>query len=173
MFTSPNELEDYYHDDDEDGLGYYSDGEKRTLTDEQIQMFRPSEIQTILRRRRLELENAEADGEDAPDAVIASQVEKIPQVTREAAQTSMQQSQDTTPSKVVGLPDASPSPKRKWDDFIDDSEANPEALTHRRIAREMDEVKAERTDLMYGDDEPAPPRPARKMSKSAPKSQKG
>lgn len=44
--------EAYYEDDeDEDGLGYYSDGVKRTLTDEQIAMFRHSETQALQRAR--------------------------------------------------------------------------------------------------------------------------
>lgn len=34
-------------DDDDDGLGYYPDGVKRTLTDEQILMFRHSEEEAI------------------------------------------------------------------------------------------------------------------------------
>lgn len=34
------------------GLGYYRDGTKRTLTDEQIEMFRHSEIQRLLNERR-------------------------------------------------------------------------------------------------------------------------
>ena len=50
--------EEYYNDAD-DGLGYYPDGTKRTLTDEQIAMFRHSEIQSILRKRRLQKENGE------------------------------------------------------------------------------------------------------------------
>jgi hypothetical protein len=33
---------------EEDGLGYYPDGVKRTLTDEQIAMFRFSELQKLL-----------------------------------------------------------------------------------------------------------------------------
>ncbi|PBP22425.1 hypothetical protein BUE80_DR006656 [Diplocarpon rosae] len=37
---------------DDDGLGYYGDGVKRTLTDEQIAIFRHSEIETLLRQRR-------------------------------------------------------------------------------------------------------------------------
>ncbi|KAL1882183.1 hypothetical protein Daus18300_000669 [Diaporthe australafricana] len=43
----------YYEDeeDDEDGLGYYPDGVKRTLTDEQIAMFRHSETQALQRER--------------------------------------------------------------------------------------------------------------------------
>ncbi|KUI58148.1 hypothetical protein VP1G_05435 [Cytospora mali] len=42
----------YYEEEeyeDDDGLGYYPDGVKRTLTDEQIAMFRHSEIQTLLK----------------------------------------------------------------------------------------------------------------------------
>ncbi|KAF9875688.1 hypothetical protein CkaCkLH20_06620 [Colletotrichum karsti] len=38
--------EDYY-EEEEDDLGYYPDGVKRTLTDEQIAMFRHSEIEAL------------------------------------------------------------------------------------------------------------------------------
>ncbi|KAL9088753.1 MAG: hypothetical protein Q9165_006062 [Trypethelium subeluteriae] len=38
--------------EEDDGLGYYPDGIKRTLTDEQIAIFRHTEIQTLLRERR-------------------------------------------------------------------------------------------------------------------------
>lgn len=49
-----NDNDGYDNDvDDDDGLGYYADGIKRTLTDEQIAMFRHSEIQSLLRERRL------------------------------------------------------------------------------------------------------------------------
>ena len=37
---------------EDDGLGYYNDGVKRTLTDEQIRMFRHSEIQRLLSERK-------------------------------------------------------------------------------------------------------------------------
>jgi hypothetical protein len=47
--AEPAEEEHVYEDE---GLGYYSDGVERTLTDEQIAMFRHTEIQTILRERR-------------------------------------------------------------------------------------------------------------------------
>ncbi|KAH7399516.1 hypothetical protein BKA66DRAFT_437062 [Pyrenochaeta sp. MPI-SDFR-AT-0127] len=59
--------EEYYEEED-DGLGYYPDGKKRTLTDEQIAMFRHSEIQSILRKRRLRLE----DGEISEDEFAAT-----------------------------------------------------------------------------------------------------
>ena len=39
-----------WDDEDDDGLGYYGDGVKRTLTDTQISIFRHSEIQRILWR---------------------------------------------------------------------------------------------------------------------------
>ncbi|KAK3694775.1 hypothetical protein B0T22DRAFT_81474 [Podospora appendiculata] len=42
--------EEYYEeDDDDDGLGYYPDGVKRTLTDEQIAIFRHSELEALRR----------------------------------------------------------------------------------------------------------------------------
>lgn len=45
----------------EDDLGYYPDGVKRTLTDEQIAMFRHSEIYALQRKRQLRNENHEVD----------------------------------------------------------------------------------------------------------------
>ncbi|KAL6704738.1 hypothetical protein ACN47E_007659 [Coniothyrium glycines] len=47
------------YDEGDDGLGYYANGAKRTLTDEQIAIFRHTEIQTILRKRRLKREEGE------------------------------------------------------------------------------------------------------------------
>ncbi|KAK2048135.1 hypothetical protein LZ31DRAFT_591742 [Colletotrichum somersetense] len=37
--------------EEDDGLGYYSDGVKRTLTDEQIAMFRHSELEALRREQ--------------------------------------------------------------------------------------------------------------------------
>ncbi|KAI1465478.1 uncharacterized protein F4812DRAFT_461787 [Daldinia caldariorum] len=45
------EYEEYYEEED-DGLGYYPDGVKRTLTDEQIAIFRHSEIEALRRAKR-------------------------------------------------------------------------------------------------------------------------
>lgn len=41
----------HYYEEEDDGLGYYPDGVKRTLTDEQIAMFRHSELQALERAR--------------------------------------------------------------------------------------------------------------------------
>ena len=54
---------------EEDDLGYYPDGVKRTLTDEQIAMFRHSEIYALQRKRQLRKENQEMeDGLSEPQA---------------------------------------------------------------------------------------------------------
>lgn len=52
--------EEYYeeYEEEDDGLGYYPDGVKRTLTDEQIAIFRHSELEAL---RRVE-EKASAHG---------------------------------------------------------------------------------------------------------------
>ncbi|KAL4802966.1 hypothetical protein BDV18DRAFT_145956 [Aspergillus unguis] len=52
-------LADTYSYEDEDDLGYYPDGVKRTLTDEQIRIFRHSEIHALLRERQIRQENEE------------------------------------------------------------------------------------------------------------------
>ena len=56
-------------DEEDDNLGYYHDGVKRTLTDEQVAMFRHSEIYAILRARQVARENediidSDVEGED-------------------------------------------------------------------------------------------------------------
>ena len=55
--------EEYAEEVEDDGLGYYEDGVKRTLTDEQIAIFRHSEIQALLRERRHAQEAKEAEDE--------------------------------------------------------------------------------------------------------------
>ncbi|KAG9255951.1 uncharacterized protein F5Z01DRAFT_634920 [Emericellopsis atlantica] len=50
--------EDDWAEEEQDDLGYYNDGVKRTLTDAQIEMFRHSELKTL--RRQLEKDAAKA-----------------------------------------------------------------------------------------------------------------
>ena len=52
-------------DSNSDGLGFYTDGVKRTLTDEQIKLFRHSEIQRLLSERRQARREAEEAQEQA------------------------------------------------------------------------------------------------------------
>ena len=48
----------------DDGLGWYSDGVKRTLTDEQIAMFRHTEFEQLMRKQRLQAEDDDEDDDD-------------------------------------------------------------------------------------------------------------
>lgn len=74
QFLGPVEegpAEEFYEEPD-DGLGYYEDGVKRTLTDEQIAMFRHSEIQALLRARRLAREATDSEVAEEEIAVKES-----------------------------------------------------------------------------------------------------
>ncbi|KAF2830993.1 hypothetical protein CC86DRAFT_377916 [Ophiobolus disseminans] len=87
--------EEYYEEED-DSLGYYRDGTKRTLTDEQIAMFRHSEIQAILRKRRLQRERREAgevseEGEASDDAKDAASLASAPTNSVQPVQPKSQQ----------------------------------------------------------------------------------
>jgi hypothetical protein len=62
-----------YFEEEYDVLGYYPDGTKRTITDEQIAMFRHSEIQTILRKRLHRLEAGELSEEGEAKEEVASE----------------------------------------------------------------------------------------------------
>ena len=69
-----DDLEEWYEEDD---LGYYEDGVKRTLTDEQIEIFRHSELQEL--KRKMEKLDEKVDDPNPPSkAVDAPQSELDP-----------------------------------------------------------------------------------------------
>ncbi|KAF2271982.1 uncharacterized protein EI97DRAFT_462378 [Westerdykella ornata] len=77
-FTQSSQAYSSYEDEDgdyDDDLGYYPDGCKRTLTDEQIALFRHTEIQTILRERR---HRREANAAETPEPEIENAHPQIP-----------------------------------------------------------------------------------------------
>lgn len=57
-------------DEEQDCLGYYPDGVKRTLTDAQVAMFRFSEIQQLLKQKRREEAKRKRKRNDADDEAI-------------------------------------------------------------------------------------------------------
>ena len=65
---------------EDDNLGYYPDGVKRTLTDDQIAMFRHSEIYSIVRERQVHRENLEAEGGEESE-FMGSQPEQLVKAT--------------------------------------------------------------------------------------------
>lgn len=69
--TGPYGYEEYEEDD---GLGYYSDGVKRTLTDEQIAIFRHSELEAL---RRAEANSSKPDTADDIEPTVNSVGEEI------------------------------------------------------------------------------------------------
>jgi hypothetical protein len=56
----------------EDELGYYPDGTKRTLTDDQIAMFRHSEIQQLLKTLRSQRITSSQESRSVDDVGTAS-----------------------------------------------------------------------------------------------------
>ncbi|TLD34215.1 hypothetical protein PspLS_01409 [Pyricularia sp. CBS 133598] len=65
------------YDDYDDGLGYYFDGVKRTLTDEQIEIFRHSELEA--ERRKAEKARDREDGEIEDDQAAAlTEITSVP-----------------------------------------------------------------------------------------------
>jgi hypothetical protein len=79
----------------EENLGYYEDGAERTLTDEQIAMFRHTEIQTILRKRRRRREEGKSiHGPPSPPSV-STKTEVLNRDERSAS---------TSPSLQQGTP---------------------------------------------------------------------
>ncbi|CZT19133.1 uncharacterized protein RCC_04979 [Ramularia collo-cygni] len=184
----------------EDSLGYYDDGVKRTLTDEQIEVFRMSELWNLEReQRRLAEELGEGPAEsppgtrgtpyDAPSPV--SEVSSLEdELISDAVRDKMQHLQPRPPPQIQPQPtptqhtqpkafrnpqrDPSQSSridtatsnnsskrrrsneipyddrrKRNWESYIEENDPVQGSLTHRRMARELDELKNETFELDY------------------------
>ena len=168
-------------DEDADGLGYYPDGVKRTLTDEQIAMFRHSEIYNLLRDKRLQ-----AEREEIGQASQNAQDEEV-------SQARLFVSGDSVNEEVIALKKEGPpvcvdlerAELKQVDDKVSDEDDDEEYIrflleekkqqvsdaarkkrkrrgehrgkgkaqdhTHRRIARELDTSTYQETFLDYDD----------------------
>lgn len=156
-----------FPEDEDDGLGYYADGVKRTLTDEQIAMFRHSEIETLLRERRLRLE-AEAETEEEGEIDEEGVREASPQMSSTTASTTIPLA--SVRSEKAPLP-SKPTPKepvlkkqtprearkakhaklqRQMQQRQERQQQSPDDFTPNRTAREQDEVKQDDVELDYG-----------------------
>ncbi|KAF2436497.1 hypothetical protein EJ08DRAFT_674392 [Tothia fuscella] len=73
----------YYEEEEDDGLGYYPDGNKRTLTDEQVAIFRHSEIERMVRDSETSpaaeepTKDEELDVDEQPDAVQSDESDQM------------------------------------------------------------------------------------------------
>ena len=92
-----------YYDEADNGLGHYHDGVKRTLTDEQVAMFRHSEVYAILRARQVARENMDISDSEA-------------EVDRDDLQGDEDREDvkdnDLSEEGVMSPPDSGPSPTR-------------------------------------------------------------
>jgi len=66
----------------EDELGYYPDGTKRTLTDDQIAMFRHSEIQQLLKTLRSQQTTSSQESRSVDD--VGTSVADVTQAGRDS-----------------------------------------------------------------------------------------
>lgn len=148
--------------EEDDGLGYYPDGVKRTLTDDQIAMFRHSEIYAIIRERQVRKENADAD---EPDGNTASSVQNS--AAAPAGDPSLDEgikgdSEDEeeyarfleTEQKELKA-EAARKNKRNWNHQDGDGYRDRTTSTRRKV-REMDGAMTADTVLDYGEDAPSP-----------------
>jgi hypothetical protein len=177
---------EYEYEEIDDGLGHYEDGVKRTLTDEQIAIFRRTELWQIKRQQERELsELNDASNHDIKEGPLPKQgpskrrtsslssdassledellshasisKDKVSELASKRRQAS-QSTKDSTTSNAGStwrqrrskeeVPYAERN-KRKWEAYIDSKDPVEGSLTHRRLARELDEQKAEIVEMDY------------------------
>lgn len=146
----------------EDGdLGYYPDGVKRTLTDEQIAMFRHSEIYSILRARQVRRENLEAEGGEQSMGLDV-QPEEYVKATVFLDEEGEVKSDGEVEEPLATVPDTTPQrveytqarKKRKRGDADVGYVHGRKQVSRsaRGFVRELDSAAAENQILDYGDD---------------------
>ena len=163
--------------EEDDGLGYYPDGVKRTLTDEQIAMFRHSEIYAIVRQRQLRMENQDV-GSDDQAVTPVPEMREVTQAKEQAVGVAEELVASIEPMlPLVSAPDelALSDDEEEYVRFLDAEKEDmrtenarkkrkrnegatdrkyKRTPTHRRLVRELDEVTVNDGILDYGD-EPA------------------
>ena len=129
------------HEDD-DGLGFYADGAKRTLTDDQIAMFRSSEIYAIRRAREIAIENGEPMPQLGAEG-SASLVSATDQSSSRGAKLGQSEPEEAMHKSKRGRqqdPDARSQRSRQFGDGD---------VPSRRVIRQLDDVQSEDHILDY------------------------
>lgn len=164
-----NEDGTYYEDDD--GLGYYPDGVKRTLTDDQIAIFRHSEIYSLVRKRQIQKENRNAGDSLGDDNVAAESLDVAELMSDDAdnlePELGVVNSDGNGDEEYLKFLEAErkqmeadrketeatayKSRKRKLK-RVDERKPYERAPTHRRIARELDDAVVSNDVLDYDDE---------------------
>ena len=142
-----------------DDLGYYPDGVKRTLTDEQIAMFRHSEIYSIMRERQVLIENRQADGYELSDSHSAEGLEDAQTSSDKVAETPAHQntnhkgpkSEEAAQTSISGLSSKTTGSSKRKRHSGDSVDSQRQGHSFRRTARELDSLLADDQVLDYGD----------------------
>ncbi|KAJ3539340.1 hypothetical protein NM208_g5528 [Fusarium decemcellulare] len=125
-FVSPPDQEHCQDDatydlweEDDDGLGYYPDGAKRTLTDEQIEIFRHSELEALRKEEEKKLSTkTPVSSDEAMDLSEGSPAPSQSDAASSALPTSFQSNKKRKKKKGPkrGRPEPKPDlRKRTWD----------------------------------------------------------
>ena len=148
---------------EDDDLGYYPDGVKRTLTDDQIAMFRHSEIYTILRERQVQKENLEAEGDEGLENMV-SQPEQHVKATASSDEEGEVRSDGEVKDALAEIPEAASqhaenTRARKKRKLVDKDTGYGYGRKHasrsaRGFVRELDSATAQDQVLDYGEDPP-------------------
>lgn len=148
---------------------------KRTVTDEQIEMFRHSEIEQLRREALLAQEESKSPTEvqiSGKDNISMATISPASSIEEELASVAPL-NPPVPPAKVLAKhrspsthSDASQNSatlrrrrqkevpydqrnKRKWENYIEDHDLEHGSRTHRRIVRELDEQRTENVELEY------------------------
>lgn len=165
------------YEQEDDGLGYYDDGVKRTLTDEQIAVFRRKELWQMKRDQESQYQE-DLEGQSAGAASPASDVSGLEdELLQYATVQRKQQIHASAPTVPIERIERKPSHsgrsetnsissdpkkrkraqevpydqrhKRQWEGYIHDHDPVEGSVTHRRLAREMDNQQEETVELDY------------------------
>ena len=139
------------NDDGDDGLGYYSDGAKRTLTDQQIAMFRHSEVYGIVRAREVGRENEEFDEEEGGAEEIEEASSSKDKTRAKEEEEEEEEVEEIRVSKGTGrVGEGSSQNKRRKMNRQRNTQASGQDIPSRRVIREMDAaVEGEGCELDY------------------------
>lgn len=164
--TNQGSHNDAAHDEsqvEDDDLGYYPDGAKRTLTDDQIAMFRHSEIYSILRERQVRKENLEAEGVEQSEGMFSQSEEKVEAILSSDEEGEVRSDGEgkeafTTMSEISPQDmEATHAGKKRKRGVADDGYVHDRKYASRSargFVRELDSAASEDHVLDYGDETP-------------------
>ena len=157
--------EDGTYLDEDDGLGYYPDGVKRTLTDEQLAMFRHSEIYSLFRKQQLQEEARELDESAKPGSPnVGSMPDSASEAVKELECGSSDDDDDDErylrfleeEGKQMEADrkqmQAEHKTKKRKLGQVNSNKLHERPPTHRRIARELDDAITSHDVLNYDEE---------------------